>query len=423
MFQGVLLYKFWEKGNSVYPLLYKYCKFSEKNYDLNNLNNDTLFFNSPTGYNDPYEGVIAVSIVDIIEAFFMARVEKAENTNISTNEIETIFAIPKLLHSIDNGRNSEIENVRTILFSMLSKAITHTECNPDVLMLFRLFNDDTYLRVFPQISNASLPAKQYESIIRDASYIFDDVSELSKEFFIELLLSNYTEKHKIVNSLRQKTSVIIPIYLVDAINNTPFKCDTYEETLKEYNQIALETFEIARKMPGKIFKTTCLSENSKSILMWSHYANQHEGFCIEYDFNRAIETNFPIDRLAKVFYSDSMPKLNIQSLIQVIRKKFDHEYVKDPNITQLTSETCLEAIITKNTVWQYEEEWRIILDNFSDIQIDKIPYATKIIMGINISEKDKAELLRIANTKKPSIPVYQAYLLPDKYEIDYYPVT
>jgi len=71
----------------VYPLLYKYCKFSEKNYDLNNLKNDTLFFNSPTGYNDPYEGVIAVPIVDIIEAFFMARVEKAENTNISTNEI------------------------------------------------------------------------------------------------------------------------------------------------------------------------------------------------------------------------------------------------------------------------------------------------------------------------------------------------
>lgn len=393
------------------------------NYDLNNLKNDTLFFNSPTGYNDPYEGVIAVSIVDIIEAFFIARIKMTENTSISTDEIEAIFAMPKLFHSIENSHNFEIEKVRGVLFAILSKAITHTQCSPDVLMSFELFKDDTYLRMFPQISNASLPVKQYESVIRDASYLFDDVSELAKELFIELLLSSYTEKHRIVNSLRQKTSVIIPIYLVDAINNTPFKCDTYEETLKEYNQIALETFEIARKMPGKIFKTTCLSENSKSILMWSHYAKQHEGFCIEYDFNRAIETNFPIDRLAKVSYSDNIPKLNIQSLIQIIRKKLDPEYVKNPNITQLTSEKCLEAIITKNTVWQYEEEWRIILDNFSDIQIDKIPYATKIIMGINISEKDKAELLRIANTKKPSIPVYQAYLLPDKYEIDYYPVT
>ena len=407
----------------MYPLLYKYCKFSEINYDLNNLKNDTLFFNSPTGYNDPYEGVIAVSIVDIIEAFFIAHIEMTKSANISTDEIEAIFAIPKLFHSIENSHDFEMEKFRDALFAILSKAITQTQCSPNVLVSFKLFNDDTYLRMFPKISNASLPVNEYEAIVRDASYIFDDVSEFSKEFFIEVLLSNYTEKHKIVNSLRQKTGVIIPIYLVDAINNTPFKCDTYEETLKEYNQIALETFEIARKMPGKMFKTTCLSENSKSILMWSHYANQHEGFCIEYDFNRAIETNFPIDRLAKVSYSDSIPKLNIQSLIQAIRKKLEHEYVKDPNITQLTSETCLEAIITKNTVWQYEEEWRIILDNFSDIQIDKIPYATKIIMGINISEKDKAELLRIANEKKPPIPVYQAYLLPDKYEIDYYPVT
>ena len=406
----------------MYPLLYKYCKFSKKNYDLNNLRNDTLFFNSPTGYNDPYEGVIAISVIDIIEAFLIARNEMSENTNISTDEIKAVFAIPKLFHSIENAHDAEIENVKGVIFGMFDKAITHIECSSTELMLFRLFNDDTYLRMFPQISNASLSVKQYESIIRGASYLYDDVGELEKESFVELLLSSYAKKHKIVNSLRRNTNVIIPIYLVDAISRTDFKCETYAETLKEYNQIALETFALARKMPGKIFKTTCLSENSKSILMWSHYAQQHEGFCIEYDFNKAIESNFPTDRLAKVFYSDSMPKLNVQSLVQAIRRKYDPKYVKDPNITNLTFETCLEAIITKNTVWQYEEEWRIILDNFSDIQIDKIPYATKIIMGINISGKNKADLLEIANAKTPPIPVYQAYLLPDKYEIDYYPV-
>ena len=406
----------------MYPLLYKYCKFTEENHDLANLQNDTLYFKPPTGYNDPYEGVIAVSSVDIIEALLIARNEMSENTNISTDEIKAVFAIPRLFHSIENAHDAEVENIKGVIFSMLSKAIARTKCSSTELMLFSLFNDDTYLRTFPQISNATLSLEQYESIIRGASYLYDDVGELEKESFVELLLISYAEKQKIVNSLRKSINVIIPIYLVDAINNTVFKCDTYEKTLKEYNQIALETFALARKMPGNIFKTTCLSENSKSILMWSHYAQQHEGFCIEYDFNNAIESNFPTDRLVKVFYSDSMPKLNVQSLVQAIRKKFDPEYVKDPSITKLTSETCLEAIITKNTVWQYEEEWRIVLDNFSDIQIDKIPYATKIIMGINISEKNKASLLEIANAKNPPIPVYQAYLLPDKYEIDYYPV-
>ena len=408
--------------NAVYPLLYKYCKFSKENHDLNNFRNDILYFKPPTGYNDPYEGVIAVSIVDAIKAFFIARTEMEESSDISINEIEDVFEMTKLFNSIENGHDFEVENVRGVLFDILSKAITHIECSPEVLMSFKLFNDNTYLRMFPHISNSSLTIKKYESIIRNASYVFEDISEPSKEFFIELLLSNYVEKQKIVNSLRQKTSVIIPIYLVDAINNTPFKCDTYEETLKEYNKIALEAFEFVRKFPGEMFKTTCLSENPKSILMWSHYAQQHEGFCVEYDFNKAIDTNFPIECLAKVFYSDSIPKLNIRSWIQIIRKIIDPKYVKDPNIVQLTSETCFEAIITKNTAWQYEEEWRIILDNFSDIQIDKIPYATKIIMGINISEKNKTELLKIANAKNPPIPVYQAYLMPDKYEINYYQI-
>lgn len=28
----------------------------------------------------------------------------------------------------------------------------------------------------------------------------------------------------------------------------------------------------------------CFSETYKSILMWSHYANNYKGFCVEYNF-------------------------------------------------------------------------------------------------------------------------------------------
>ncbi len=135
-----------------------------------------------------------------------------------------------------------------------------------------------------------------------------------------------------------------------------------------------------------------------------------------------IGTDFPLDRLAKVTYSDEMPMLDLRSMIQMVCKRIDPEYIKDPAITQLTTETCVEAILTKNSAWKYEEEWRIILDNFSSAQIGKIPFATKIILGMNIDEKNKEELLSIAHEKEPPIPVYQAFLLPDKYEIAYYPL-
>ncbi len=262
----------------------------------------------------------------------------------------------------------------------------------------------------------------YEKIIKKVFSKFDDIIGVSKECLLDFFVYRYAEKYHIVNTVRKKNKIIIPIWLVDGIYNTPFKYETYEQTLIEYNNKALEVFDIMRKFPGRFFKTTCLSENPKSILMWSHYADQHKGFCIEYDFNKAIGTDFPLKHLLKVTYSDDMIAINLQTLIQGLRKKMDPNYMKDSAISQLSAETCLKAILTKNSAWEYEKEWRIVLDNFSNIKIEKIPYATKIILGINIEEKNKAALLKITKEKNPPIPVYQAYLLPDRYEIGYYPI-
>jgi len=40
----------------------------------------------------------------------------------------------------------------------------------------------------------------------------------------------------------------------------------------------------ARSLVRNSFRIVCFSETYQSILMWSHYADQHRGFCIEYDF-------------------------------------------------------------------------------------------------------------------------------------------
>ena len=33
-------------------------------------------------------------------------------------------------------------------------------------------------------------------------------------------------------------------------------------------------------------RVVCLSETYDSMLMWSHYARNHTGYCIEYEFNK-----------------------------------------------------------------------------------------------------------------------------------------
>ena len=196
---------------------------------MSNLKNDILFFNSPTGYNDPYEGVIAVPIVDLVEAFFIAHVAKSCSMDEAIAFAEKVFSLPRALESIETAQ--DIQSVRKRLFDVMYEAVQHVETNFAVLVSIQLFRDDTYLTLFPQISNASLTIEKYEAVVRDAISRMEDLFEFEKPNLIALLTENYAEKYRIVNSLREKTSVIIPIYLVDAIYNTPFKRDTYEETL------------------------------------------------------------------------------------------------------------------------------------------------------------------------------------------------
>ena len=124
--------------------------------------------------------------------------------------------------------------------------------------------------------------------------------------------------------------------------------------------------------------------------------------------------------MEKVNYKDQLPSLQLASLIQVMRKKLDPAFKKDPKITEATTETCVKAILTKNSVWNYEKEWRLIFLKQDPSLPEKIPCASKIILGADISDSNKTLLLSLAREKK--LPVFQAYLIPDRYAIDFYQI-
>ena len=402
------------------PALYKYCKFNDENYDYKNLENDALYFSSPSSYNDPYEGVIANNIVDIFEALFIAQIlHSSTDPDPILEKLKHAFLLPKIILNISKLQNApEIQNyIQTVINDILE----NTKYDDIQLVAIELLYCNDYLQHFKYISNTSLPINLYSTVLKKALNENTRLSSEEKEYYFPILWNNYKEKHSLVNIYRRTSSLIIPIFLVDAIFNTPFRKNTYEETLKEYNEIAIETFQIIRSMPGKMFLTTCLSETPSSILMWSHYAMNHAGFCIEYDFNSlSSENKYITEHLEKVTYKDQLPSLQLTSLIQIMRKKLDPNFKKDPAVTEATAETCIEAILTKNSVWNYEKEWRLIFYKQDTNVPQKIPCASKIILGTDISDSNKASLLSLAREK--NLPVFQAYLIPDKYAIDFYQI-
>jgi hypothetical protein len=81
----------------------------------------------------------------------------------------------------------------------------------------------------------------------------------------------------------------------------------------------------------------CLSRIPDSILMWSHYANNHCGFCLEFE---ATNQTSLFGEALPVRYSDAYPVV---------------DYFNTPNHEQVDL-----IFLTKYMGWAAEQEWRII---------------------------------------------------------------
>lgn len=84
---------------------------------------------------------------------------------------------------------------------------------------------------------------------------------------------------------------------------------------------------------------TCFSENKDHILMWSHYADGHKGFCLE--FNTSFD---PFQKARKVDYSYNFPSIDPKRLV---------------GENQASGDGILSPLFTKYKCWNYENEWRI----------------------------------------------------------------
>ncbi len=91
---------------------------------------------------------------------------------------------------------------------------------------------------------------------------------------------------------------------------------------------------------------SCLSETDDSLLMWSHYANNHRGICVEYEL---LEINKQLGfSPVPIVYSDE------RSVFQNLNSN-----TLDNDVT----EVFIKSLTSKSPGWSYEKEWRIIQDN------------------------------------------------------------
>lgn len=119
-----------------------------------------------------------------------------------------------------------------------------------------------------------------------------------------------------------------------------------------------------------------LSKTYDDELLWAHYANNHQGFCIEYDFDTLMDKNSFYN-----FYS------------------FDVEYSSRPpqiDISDISSNDNIGLLKkisgTKSHRWSYEKEIRIVTDKYGEHDYN-YSAVKAIYFGYKMSKEDKLKIM------------------------------
>lgn len=194
--------------------------------------------------------------------------------------------------------------------------------------------------------------------------------------------------------------------------NDPFDCaflyncrskEVYDR-ITEYNlavKEGLKQFEQdkgSESMQESVF-IACFSEKCDSMLMWSHYGDEHRGICAGYNLHKLIEKYncFP------VIYSNKMPQR------------------KELNINN--KKMLYESILTKSEDWSYEAEWRVIdIDENSrgkDGKLTEFVKPISIYLGKRQQDTIKKNHERFAIIKKqnPAASALEAFA-SDEFQVD-----
>lgn len=176
-----------------------------------------------------------------------------------------------------------------------------------------------------------------------------------------------------------------------------------KKTLSNVSQSNLENL---CKQQQKDMTVCSFSEINDSILMWGHYANNHKGFCIEYDFE------------SEILYGD----VRGRSLFPVIYSEdiFDASKYLCEAITNKQGFSNLFGILAaihKAPEWSYEKEWRLVYSigrsfNEKNYEMTKVK---NIFLGAKISPTDENTLLKIAKNK--GLNVYKMVLERDRFKL------
>jgi hypothetical protein len=149
-------------------------------------------------------------------------------------------------------------------------------------------------------------------------------------------------------------------------------------------------------------KVLCLSEVKDNILMWSHYAEDHQGLVLQLRCIPELDSAWGIAK--PVRYSERMPRLYDED--EFVKLLTGQLTLPEPTVTQ-------KLVYTKAIDWAYEKEWRIWAGKGrSPAAYEDWPFDPReleaVYLGCRMSTEDRTEFKSILTQQYPLAQVIQA---------------
>ncbi|WP_260563522.1 DUF2971 domain-containing protein [Alteromonas sp. KS69] len=217
-------------------------------------------------------------------------------------------------------------------------------------------------------------------------------------------------QEKIQNIPAVIRSQITPSQL-ESITRQLYK-DHWPYLKEQFKKMGSEASRIFIDKANTLIGVLSLTESNNNILMWSHYARSHKGFCVGFDtnsdfFNRKRSDVDEFYHLREVKYDKARPNKLISQL------------------------NAVNMFLTKSIDWEYEKEWRMcsVLED-CDKTIDSKPYpihlfkfpesaVKEVILGACMENSVKDNLLSLVRDKYAHISVKQAKVSSEEFSIGF----
>ncbi len=364
--------------------LYKYREVNE--FAISNLKEGTLFCAKPSLFNDPFDCKIGIDVQSYMSEIYGREFESVEEyfykfVKVHTGQImmddctdkeKEIFVrwkgSRKITLFIDENIDNDVDDNMIV-----DKVINNTDVIFEILAYFSA-ND----QIRKEIMNINQILPRVLANVTEEGKQFLNENSGVEDFARSLGITEDGDEISLVRSVLE--------------SQFPEKADM---AIQLDNDLAEADRKLSEDIDKK-YRVGSICTDYRNRLMWSHYADSHKGFCIEYDFSAYCEEIRNM-LILPVVYSDTRTKL-----------PWDIAVAKDSNDDVLKNKaayTMLISLLTKDEIWSYENEWRIIRfasndDNGENI---KMPLISCIYIGALCSEEDKKMLIQIAKEKNISV--------------------